>query len=888
MRTRRAHLEITGMSCATCSGTVEDAATDFDGVESASANYATDEGTVAYDPDMVSLSEIYEAIESAGYEAVSETKTIAVMGMSCATCSKTVSEAVEDLPGVLRADVNFASDEARVEYNPNDVSLAEIRDAIESAGYDPVRDEVEETQGESQRERAVERELRRQRRLVIGGGLLTLPFVPIMLAMVGLVSLPTTIAGIDLDWLGFVVATILMGTLGREFLVGAWRAFSHNRRANMDTLVAMGSSTGYVYSAAVLFGLIGGSGTYFEAVAFILWFITLGNWLEVRSKARAGDALRELLEMEADEATVVVDGEAKQVPLEDVDPGDVMKVRPGEKIPTDGVVVEGQSAVDESMLTGESVPVEKSEGDDVVGSTINENGVLLVEATRVGSETAIQQIVDRVKEAQSRQPDIQRLVDRVSAYFVPAVIANAVFWAILWFLAPDALYGVSSALGAWIPLLDPVGGGPVAGGVPVLEFSVIVLASAVLIACPCALGLATPAATMVGSTLAATNGVLFKGGDVLEQVRGVDTVVFDKTGTLTRGEMTLTNVVPIESAAVPDGGEAAPDGGEASEARRSSSELRSDGGLMAGREESLESFLLGAAATAESGSEHPIARAIVDGAEDRGVSVGDHGEFENVPGRGIRAETDRGTVLIGRQKLLEDEGIDTGPAAEVLSRLEREGKTAMPVAVDGALVGALAVADEVRESATETVAALRARGTEVVMLTGDNERTARAVAEEVGIDPENVRAEVLPEDKADHVDVLQADGASVMMVGDGVNDAPALTAAQIGVAIGSGTDVAIESADVTLMRDDPADVLKAVRISEATISKVRQNLFWAFVYNATLLPIASLGLLNPALAGLAMATSSVSVMTNSLAFAAYDPHEDYRLWIMRPIEWLRK
>ncbi|WP_394740880.1 heavy metal translocating P-type ATPase [Natronococcus roseus] len=868
MSRRRAHLEITGMSCSTCSGSVEDAVGDLEGVASASANYATDEGTVEYDPVETSLAEIYDAIESAGYEAASETETLTVMGMSCSTCSGTVEDAVTDLPGVVRADVNFASDEARIEYNPNDMSLSEIVDAIEESGYEPVRDELEESQGASQRERAVEKELRRQRKLVIGGGLLTLPFVPMMVDMLfGFVDVaspvPMAIAHPP-GWLEFVLATALMATLGKEFIVGAWRAFSNNRRANMDTLVAVGTSAGYVYSTGVLVGAITG-GFYFEAVAFILWFITLGNWLEVRSKARAGSALRELLEMEADEATVVRDGEERQVPLEDVEPGDVLKVRPGEKIPTDGVVREGQSAVDESMLTGESVPVEKEEGDEVVGSTINENGVLLVEATKVGSETAIQQIVERVKEAQSRQPEIQRLVDRVSAYFVPAVIVNAVVWSVLWFLFPETLYGASAALGSWIPVLEPVGGGPVVGGVPVFEFSVVVLASALLIACPCALGLATPAATMVGSTLSATNGVLFKGGDVLEQVRGIDTVVFDKTGTLTHGEMTLTDLELV---------------GE---------RTATDGGTLTGleRKEDLESFVLGAAATAESGSEHPIARAIVDGAEERGVEIGEVSEFENVPGHGVRAETDRGSVLIGRRKLLEDAGIDTEPAEETLIRLEREGKTAMPVAVDGRLVGVLAVADEVRESATETVAALRARGTEVVMLTGDNERTAAAVARAVGIDPDNVRAEVLPEDKADHVEALQNDGSRVMMVGDGVNDAPALTTAQVGIAIGSGTDVAIESADVTLMRDDPADVLKAVRISEATISKVRQNLFWAFVYNATLIPIASLGLLNPALAGLAMAASSVSVMTNSLAFARYDPHEDYRLAVTKPLLWLR-
>ncbi|WP_255169476.1 heavy metal translocating P-type ATPase [Natrononativus amylolyticus] len=875
MTTRRAHLEITGMSCSTCSGAVEDAVGELEGVHDASANYATDEGTAEYDTEETSLAAIYDAIEGAGYEAASESRTIAVMGMSCSTCSGTVTEALEAHPGVIEADVNFASDEARVRYNPADASLAELHAVIEEAGYEPVREDTDGTQGESQRERAVERELSRQRRLVIGGGLLTLPFVPMMVDMLfgaaGVASpVPMAIAHPP-GWLEFVLATVLMATLGKEFIAGAYRAFSHNRRANMDTLVAMGTSAGYVYSTAVLGGLIASEGLYFEAVAFILWFITLGNWLEVRSKARAGNALRELLEMEADEATVVEDGEERQVPLADVRVGDVLKIRPGERIPTDGVVLEGQSAVDESMLTGESVPVEKREGDEVVGATVNENGVLLVEATKVGSETAIQQIVERVKEAQSRQPEIQRLVDKVSAYFVPAVIVNAVFWALLWSLSPETLYAASSWLGGWLPLLEPVGGGPVVGGVPVLEFSVIVLASSLLIACPCALGLATPAATMVGSTLSATNGVLFKGGDVLEQVRGIDTVVFDKTGTLTHGEMTLTDVVTIEDGAATDGG----------------TETAPDGGALASSEELVSERVLGAAAAAESGSEHPIARAVVEGADERGIDYGDVHEFENVPGHGIRAETDRGSVLVGRRELLRDAGIDPAPAEETLTGLERDGKTAILVALDGELAGVLAVADEVRESARQTVATLRDRGLEVVMLTGDNERTARAVARDVGIDEANVRAEVFPEDKADHVEDLQADGARVMMVGDGVNDAPALTTAQVGVAIGSGTDVAIESADVTLMRDDPADVLKAVRISEATISKVRQNLFWAFVYNTTLIPIASLGLLNPALAGLAMAGSSVSVMTNSLVFARYDPHEDYVPIVLRPLAWIR-
>ena len=870
------HLTVSGMSCSTCSQTVEGALLEVEGVDDASVNYATDEATVVYDPDETALAAIYEAIEDAGYEPETATATVEIVGMSCATCAETNEEAIEAVPGVVRADVNYATDEATVVFNPEDASLAAIYDAVEAAGYEPVRKSETGDDLSEERESAVERELGKQRRLVIGGGVLASPFLLLMVDMFVVSFLPEALFGIDLGWYEFVLATALMATLGRQFIGGAIRVFRHDRRANMDTLVAVGTSAGYVYSTAVLLGSITG-GLYFEAVAVILWFITLGTWLEARSKARASSALRALLEMEAEEATLVRDGEEVVVPLEEVEVGDVMKVRPGERIPTDGVVVDGQSAVDESMVTGESVPVEKSAGDEVVGSTINENGVLLVEATNVGADTAIQQIVKRVKEAQSRQPDIQRLVDRFSAYFVPAVIVNAVIWAILWFVFPEQLYSFVSWLP--IPVLSMVGGGPLgieAGGVPVLEFSMIVLASALLIACPCALGLATPAATMVGSTISATNGVLFKGGDVLEKTRGIDVVVFDKTGTLTHGDMRLTDVVPIEARTAADGGTAtSADDGTATSPNGGALEPAVD-----------EEFLLSVAASAEAGSEHPLARAIVDGAAERGLALEEPSAFENVPGHGVRATISRGEVLIGNRKLLRNEGVDPAAAEETMERLEREGKTAMLVALDGELIGVVANADTVRESAKETVATLQDRGLRVVMLTGDNERTAHAVAGELGIPEADVRAEVLPEEKADVIDEIQADGTRAMMVGDGVNDAPALTTAHVGVAIGSGTDVAIESADVTLMRNDPADVLKAMRVADATIAKVRQNLFWAFVYNVTLIPIASIGLLNPALAGIAMAGSSVSVMTNSLAFIKYDPHEDYAFLPLRPIKLL--
>jgi len=860
MSTRTAHLDIRGMSCANCSQTIGDTLESLDGVSEANANYATDDATVEYDPEEASLAEIYEAIETAGYSAERASRSIGITDMSCANCAETNESALEDVPGVIDANVNYATDEATVEYNPDDVSLSDLYEAIEGAGYAPVRDEGDEESAGERRDAARQAELRKQRRLTIFGAVLSAPFL-LFLAdkfLLGGTLIPETVFGIDFGWLEFLLATPVQLVLGRPFYVNSYNALVNNRRANMDVLIALGSSTAYVYSLVVLLGLLAGS-MYFDTAALILVFITLGNLLEARSKGQAGEALRKLLEMEAETATLVDDdGNEEEVPLEDVEVGDRMKVRPGEKIPTDGVVVDGQSAVDESMVTGESVPVEKEADDEVIGSTINENGVLTVEATKVGEDTALQGIVQTVKEAQSRQPEIQNLADRISAYFVPAVILNAIFWGLVWFLFPTTLAGVVDAL----PLWGLVGGGPAA--LSTFEFAVVVFASAVLIACPCALGLATPAATMVGSTLGAQNGVLFKGGDILERAKDVDTVVFDKTGTLTTGEMTLTDVVALEdgeTAAVADGGEPA-----------------ADGGALATRAGLDQDTVLRLAASAERNSEHPLAQAIVEGAEERGLELADPDAFENVPGQGVRATVDDREVLVGNRRLLEGEGVDPSPAEAAMERLEGEGKTAMLVAVDGAVAGVVADADTVKERSAEAVAALRERGLDVMLITGDNERTARAVAERVGIDPDNVRAGVLPEDKADAVEDIQSTDRKAMMVGDGVNDAPALAVAYVGTAIGSGTDVAIEAADVTLMRDDPLDVVKAIRISEATLQKIKQNLVWALGYNTAMIPLASLGLLQPVLAAGAMALSSVSVLSNSLLFRRYTPDRDYELF----------
>jgi Cu+-exporting ATPase len=869
---RKAQLDIQGMSCANCSQTITQAVEGLGGVNEANINFATDEGTVEYDPAETSLAAIYTAIDDAGYSATSTSVSIGITDMTCSNCAETNESTLEDVPGVISAEVNYATDEANVEYNPADVSREQLYDAIESAGYSPVRDEGDDD-GESEQDRrdaARNEEMHRQLRLTLFGAALSLPLLAFLVEkfLLGGGALPETVFGVEFGWIEFLLATPVQIVLGRPFYKNSYNALVKNRTANMDVLIALGSTTAYVYSVVVLLGLLAG-GLYFDTAALILVFITLGNYLEARSKGQAGEALQQLLEMEADTATVVDEqGDEEEIPLDEVDVGDRMKVRPGEQIPTDGVVVDGQSAVDESMVTGESVPVEKEEGDEVVGSTINENGVLVVEATKVGSETALQQIVQTVKEAQSRQPDIQNLADRISSYFVPIVIANALLWGLVWYLFPEALAGFVGAL----PLWGLVAGGPaVAGGtVSVFEFAVVVFASAVLIACPCALGLATPAATMVGTSIGAKNGVLFKGGDILERAKDVDTVVFDKTGTLTEGEMELTDVVPL------DGARTAADGG---------TEPATDGGAQTFEEQSQpaseakidDETVLHAAASAESGSEHPLARAIVAGAEERDIELTDPESFENVPGHGVRATVDGDEVLVGNRKLMRDNDIDPAAAEDELERLENEGKTAMLVARSGDLLGLVADADTVKESAKGAVSALHDRNLAVHMITGDNERTARAVAEEVGIDPENVRADVLPEDKADALDDIQSTGKRAMMVGDGVNDAPALATAYVGTAIGSGTDVAIEAADVTLMRDDPLDVVKAIRISDGSLQKIKQNLFWALGYNTAMIPLASLGLLQPVLAAAAMAFSSVSVLSNSLLFRRYTPDHDYEL-----------
>jgi Cu+-exporting ATPase len=855
MVTTRGTVSISGMSCASCSQSVETALNEVKGVENADVNPATNEATIKYDSTRADMATIYDAIATAGYEPRKKTETLGVTDLSCASCAESTEAALTETTGVIDASVNFATDEAQIEYNPAEVDRLDLETAIRQAGYTPAteRERTDRTDDTVRSE-----EIRTQKRLALFGGVLALPLVGMMIAHLfapGL--LPAHIPGttITTGWVAFALATPVQVILGREFYTNSYTAVVKNRTANMDVLISLGSTTAYIYSVIALIGILPSAGLYFDTAVLILVFITLGNYLEARSKGQASEALRSLLELEADTATrVTADGSEIEVPVSELEVGDHLKVRPGEKIPTDGIVIEGDSTVDESMLTGESLPVSKAPGDEVVGTTVNQNGSLLVEATKIGEETALQQIVETVKQAQSRQPAIQNVADRISAFFVPAVIANAVIWAVLWMAFPETLANLVGSL----PLWGIIAGGPtVAGGaVSTLEFSLLVFASAVLIACPCALGLATPAATMVGTTIGATHGILFQDGDVLERVQQVETVIFDKTGTLTEGEIAVTDVVPITPSA---------DGGAF---EKSSVAVTTD-------------MLLARAASVETHSEHPLGGAIVEAARNRGIEFDSAAEFESIPGQGVKGIVNERTVLVGNDRLLEAHGIDPAPAGAAQERFESAAKSVILVGEqvedESRLLGVIAGADTVKPSAVDAVEALSNRGMEVHMITGDNEITAKAVASNLSIKADNVQAEVLPDEKASAVDSIQTRGKQAMMVGDGVNDAPALATATVGTAIGSGTDIAIEAADVTLMRDDPMDVLRAIRISAGTLAKIKQNLFWALGYNIAMIPLASLGLLQPILAAGAMALSSVSVLSNSLLFRRYSPDTEYRL-----------
>ena len=798
-------VDVLGMTCASCARTVERSLQRTDGVESAQVNLATERATVAFDPTLLKTSDLVERIRAAGYDAHVERVTLPIGGMTCAACVQHVARALRKVDGVVDVNVNLATERAAVAYLPQSTDLQALSDAVRDAGYEVLATETADSASELDLD---EQKMRLARRRMWLAWAFTGPIVAIMLLMMVFgIHWPSMLA-MEIALMALALPVLVWP--GGSTFVSAWKSVTHGS-ANMDVLIAMGTSASWISGPLSLYVPLA---SYAGVAAMIMAIHLTGRYIEASAKGRASQSIRKLLQLGAKTARVLIDGAEFEVPVAQVKVGDLLVVRPGERVPTDGVVVEGDSDVDESMATGESMPVAKRPGDEVIGATVNQTGLLRVEARRVGADTFLAQVVRMVEEAQGTQVPIQAFADRVTAVFVPVVIGIALLTALLWVLLGDNLRPLLANAQTLLPWVDP------AMSLPTL--ALVATISVLVIACPCALGLATPTALMVGSGMGAENGILIRNGAAIQTMRQVRTIVLDKTGTLTEGAPRVIDVV-----------------------------------ALAGEEEAL----LNLAAAAELGSEHPIGKAIVAHAQARGLVLEPPQAFTALRGKGIRAEVGARIVLVGNATLMREAGVDITKGTDLLASLEAEAKTTMLVAADGVLLGALAVADPLKADAADVVAALHDLGLRTVMLTGDNARTARALAERAGID--HVVAGVLPEGKVAEIRRLQAGGGVVAMVGDGINDAPALTQADVGIAIGTGTDIAIEAADITLVRGDLWGLVSAIRLSQATFRKIRQNLFWAFAYNLVMIPLAVLGLLHPALAEIAMATSSITVVTNA-------------------------
>ncbi len=822
---------VEGMTCASCVNHVERNLKKLDGVLDASVNLATEKATVRYLPDVVGPEDFREAVHSTGYRVAEKRPatrkaTFGVTGMTCASCVNHVEKNLRKLPGVVAAEVNLATEKATVEYDPAIAGPSDLKRAVEGAGYEVVEAEAQGMTEQMDTGVAGRSELVTLRN--------KMTFALVAGALILLASIPTW-SGFPLrDWFAWVpewlqnpyllwaLATPVQFWSGWQFYTGTWAAARH-KTTNMSTLIAVGTSAAYLFSVGVIlfpafFAAAGQAELYFDTAVIIIGLILLGRFLEARARSRTSEAIKKLLGLQARTARVVRDGQEVDVPIEQVQGGDIVVVRPGEKVPVDGVVLEGRSAVDQSMLTGESIPVEKGPGDEVIGATLNKVGSFRFRATKVGKDTALAQIVRLVEEAQGSKAPIQRLVDVVTGYFVPAVIGLATLTFVVWFLV---------------------------GPEPQLNHALLNFVAVLIIACPCALGLATPTSIMVGTGKGAESGILFRSAEALETLHKVGAIILDKTGTLTAGKPVVTDIVSSDGLAEPE--------------------------------------LLRLAASAERGSEHPLGEAIVERAKELGLALEDATDFRAVPGRGIEARVGERPLLLGNLQLLRERGVALDGLEDRAATLAAEGKTPMYVAADGSAAGLIGVADTLKPNSRDAVAALRRLGLEVYLLTGDNRRTAEAIAREVGIDGDKVLADVLPDQKAEKVKELQARGLKVAMVGDGINDAPALARADVGLAIGTGTDVAMEAADVTLISGDLAKIPTAIALSKATMRNIKQNLFWAYAYNTLLIPVA-MGVLyplfgiflSPVLAAAAMATSSVSVVSNALRLRRFRAREDTR------------